>query len=273
MQQVTLQVSGGKLIRNGPCSLQVSIHLCPWPRRASRQYLPVRDGRQVVHRWLSWVTISLTDYKLCLARCSSGAKWSHRTPSVCRRHPDTSRAWLRWRSATRASNSAKDLQGDLSMSVSTFDNSRKLTTHLPVIFYPHNSLERTDHWLWIPAAPEVNTEASGRSGKATQRDYPEASGRFSRGSVLNAKVSTCRRLTRVIPLSDDLIPPRSSPSGATGFNSYTGQLAVSVQDGNTGAAVGQWTEGKFWSYNGIYRNHTLITIAIDFRWLPKRHQQ
>jgi early B-cell factor len=34
-----------------------------------------------------------------------------------------------------------------------------------------------------------------------------------------------------------------SPGGSSGFNSYTGQLAVSVQDGN-----GQWGEGKFRNY-------------------------
>jgi len=35
--------------------------------------------------------------------------------------------------------------------------------------------------------------------------------------------------------------PNMSNNGMTGFNSYTGQLAVSVQDN----ANGQWTEGAY----------------------------
>lgn len=45
-----------------------------------------------------------------------------------------------------------------------------------------------------------------------------------------------------------------SPGGSTGFNSYTGQLAVNVQDG------AQWVEGKF-----SFRKNKLSKHSINYK--------
>lgn len=47
-------------------------------------------------------------------------------------------------------------------------------------------------------------------------------------------------LKRAADLAEALYSMPRSPGGTTGFNSYSGQLAVSVQDGSA-----QWAEGKY----------------------------
>lgn len=47
-------------------------------------------------------------------------------------------------------------------------------------------------------------------------------------------------LKRAADLAEALYSMPRSPGGSTGFNSYSGQLAVSVQDGSA-----QWAEGVY----------------------------
>lgn len=47
-------------------------------------------------------------------------------------------------------------------------------------------------------------------------------------------------LKRAADLAEALYSMPRSPGGSTGFNSYSGQLAVSVQDGSA-----QWAEGMY----------------------------
>lgn len=114
------------------------------------------------------------------------------------------------------------------------------TEFKPFGFLTLYSAHRTEYRLWLSTAPEADSAASRRSGQAGQGDDSEAGRRLGGGALFDAEVSI-----NIVIYLEIMVINRSnisfrSPGGSTGFNSYSGQLAVSVQD--SGA---QWVEGNF----------------------------
>lgn len=130
---------------------------------------------------------------------------------------DTYQAWLKLRSLTRVNNFVKDLQDDSFTFVS--QARRKIIKSYKIIFFSLALSEPTIDYGFQ------------RLQKLIPR-HPGDPDKLPKEIILK----------RAADIAEALYSMPRSPSGgsSSGFNSYTGQLAVSVQpDGNA-----QWAEGR-----------------------------
>lgn len=170
---------------------------------------------------------------------------------------ETYQALLRWPYRTRVSNFVRGNQDVSSMFVSTstlcrnnISNLHRNNDNAELIWkcaWLICSVEWTESRLWLPTITKIDTTPSRRSRQTAKRAHSQTSCRFGWSSLFNAQVkrkaTNCPKHEPMILhsfLCSCVIIFYRSPSGSSSFNSYAGQLAVSVQDGNA-----QWPEDDY----------------------------